>query len=79
MAVERLCQIMDISPRGYRAYHSQSPSQSQRKDMVVLAHIRGYSCDDCEARDIKILIDPAIGLGISLTSEKGYRTLLVRK
>ena len=31
---------MDISPRGYRAYHSQSPSQSQRKDMVVLAHIR---------------------------------------
>ena len=40
LAVERLCQIMDISPRGYRAYHSQSPSQSQRKDMVVLAHIR---------------------------------------
>jgi putative transposase len=38
--VERLCQIMDVSPRGYRAFRSRPLSQSQRKDMVVLAHIR---------------------------------------
>ena len=38
--IERLCQIMDVSPRGYRAYRSRPLSQSQRKDMVVLAHIR---------------------------------------
>ena len=38
--VERLCQIMDVSSRGYRAYRSRPLSQSQRKDMVVLAHIR---------------------------------------
>jgi hypothetical protein len=52
---------------------------SNSEDGNIIISFRGYSCDDCEARDIKILIDPAIGLGISLTSEKGYRTLLVRK
>ena len=40
LPVERLCQIMDVSPRGYRAYRNRPLSQSQRKDMVVLAHIR---------------------------------------
>ena len=40
LPVERLCQIMEVSPRGYRAYRNRPLSQSQRKDMVVLAHIR---------------------------------------
>ncbi len=40
LPVERLCQIMDVSPRGYRACRNRPLSQSQRKDMVVLAHIR---------------------------------------
>lgn len=40
LPVERLCQIMDVSPRGYRAFRNRPLSQSQRKDMVVLAHIR---------------------------------------
>lgn len=40
LPVERLCQIMDVSPRGYRAFRKRPLSQSQRKDMVVLAHIR---------------------------------------
>ncbi|WP_409360022.1 IS3 family transposase [Aliiroseovarius crassostreae] len=40
LPIERLCQIMDVSPRGYRAFRSRPLSQSQRKDMVVLAHIR---------------------------------------
>jgi len=39
LPVERLCQIMDVSPRGYRAYQNRPLSQSQRKDMVLLAHI----------------------------------------
>lgn len=37
---ERLCRIMDISPRGFRAFRSRPMSQSQRTDMVLLAHIR---------------------------------------
>jgi len=37
---ERLCQIMDVSPRGFRAFRSRPISQSQRTDMVLLAHIR---------------------------------------
>ena len=45
----------------------------------ILIYFRGYSCDGCDPSDIQILIDPKIGLGISLTSERGYRTLLVRK
>ena len=37
---ERLCEIMDVSPRGFRAFRSRPMSQSQRTDMVLLAHIR---------------------------------------
>lgn len=40
LPTERLCQIMNVSSRGYRAYRSRPISQSQRKDMVLLAHIR---------------------------------------
>ena len=40
LPIDRLCQIMDVSPRGYRAFRNRPLSQSQRKDMVVLAHIR---------------------------------------
>ena len=40
LPIKRLCQIMDVSPRGYRAYCSRPLSQSQCKDLVVLAHIR---------------------------------------
>ena len=38
--VSRLCEIMDASPRGYRAWHSRPASQRQRTDMVLPAHIR---------------------------------------
>jgi len=40
LPAERLCQIMNVSSRGFRAYRSRPISQSQRKDMVLLAHIR---------------------------------------
>ena len=40
LPAERLCRIMDVSPRGYRAFRNRPLSHSQRKDMVVLAHIR---------------------------------------
>lgn len=38
--IHRLCEIMQVSPRGYRAWRSRPPSQTQRQDLVVLAHIR---------------------------------------
>ena len=38
--MDRLCRIMNVSPRGFRAFRSRPISQSQRKDMVLLAHIR---------------------------------------
>lgn len=37
---ERLCRIMNVSSRGFRAFRSRPISQSQREDMVLLAHIR---------------------------------------
>lgn len=40
LRTERLCQIMNVSSRGYRAYRSRPISQRQREDMVLLAHIR---------------------------------------
>jgi len=38
--VERLCRIMDVTSRGYRAWRSRPISQRQRDDLVLLAHIR---------------------------------------
>jgi len=40
LPINRLCQIMNVSTRGYRAYRTQPISRSQRTDMVLLAHIR---------------------------------------
>jgi len=40
LPIGRLCQIMNVSSRGYRAYRSRPISQRQREDMVLLAHIR---------------------------------------
>lgn len=41
--VNRLCQVLDVSERGLRAYRSRPASQRQRTDMVVLAHIKEQS------------------------------------
>jgi transposase InsO family protein len=40
LPTERLCQIMNVSSRGYRAYRSRPVSPRQREGMVLLAHIR---------------------------------------
>ena len=37
--IDRLCRVMNVSPRGLRAFHSRPGSCRQRMDMVVLAHI----------------------------------------
>jgi hypothetical protein len=34
-----LCEIMDVSPRGYRAWRSRLACRRQRTDMVLRAHI----------------------------------------
>ncbi len=38
--VQRLCQVLDVSPRGYFAWRSRPASPRQREDLVLLAHIR---------------------------------------
>tara|TARA_R110002095_G_scaffold91321_4_gene79666 strand:- start:211 stop:549 length:339 start_codon:yes stop_codon:yes gene_type:complete len=40
LPANRLCQIMDVSPRGYRAWRSRPASHRQRIDKVLLAHFR---------------------------------------
>jgi len=40
LPINRLCEIMEVSPRGYRAYRNRPLSPSQCKDLVVLAYIR---------------------------------------
>src|SRR3954467_14732702 len=37
--VQRLCQVLEVSPSGYFAWRSR-PSPRQREDLVLLAHIR---------------------------------------
>ncbi|MBY0135066.1 IS3 family transposase, partial [Paracoccus yeei] len=41
--IGRLCQRMNVSPRGLRAFRSRPASRSQRMDMIVLAHITEQS------------------------------------
>ena len=36
----RLCSLMGVTDRGFRAWKQRPPSQRQRRDMVILAHIR---------------------------------------
>ena len=38
--VETICRVMQVSPRGYRAWRSRPVSQRARTDMRVLAHNR---------------------------------------
>ena len=40
LSVERLCSVMGVSSRGYRAWARRGPSIRQRTDMMLLAHIR---------------------------------------
>ena len=34
-----LCRLMGVTDRGFRAWKQRPPSQRQRRDMVILAHI----------------------------------------
>ena len=36
----RMCKVLEVSARGYRAWRTRPMSQRQRDDMVLLAHIR---------------------------------------
>ena len=38
--VDRLCRILGVTSRGYRAWRARPISQRQRDDLVLLAHIR---------------------------------------
>lgn len=40
ISVHRLCHIMNVTSRGYRAWRRRPLSKRQRQDMVLLAHIR---------------------------------------
>lgn len=65
LPVNRRCQIMDVSPRGYRSYCSRPLSASQCKDLVVLAHRRivGWAVSNRMKRDLAIrALEMAINL-----------------
>jgi len=39
-AICRMCKVLQVTARGYRAWRCRSISQRQRDDVVLLAHIR---------------------------------------
>ena len=39
--INRLCQVMNVSPRGLRAFRSRPASRRQRMDMVVFDPYQG--------------------------------------
>lgn len=40
--IDRLCHILGVTSRGYRAWRGRPVSRRQRDDMVLLAHIREH-------------------------------------
>ena len=40
VSIDWMCKVMNVTARGYRAWRSRPMSYHQRKDMVVLAHIK---------------------------------------
>lgn len=40
LSIQRLCEIMNVSARGYTAYRTRPMSKRQRTNIVLLAHIR---------------------------------------
>jgi putative transposase len=38
--IHRMCKVLRVTSRGYRVWRRRPMSQSQREDMVLLAHIR---------------------------------------
>jgi putative transposase len=38
--VQQLCRVLGVSQSGYFAWRTRLPSQRQRQDMVLLAHVR---------------------------------------
>jgi putative transposase len=41
--IDRLCQVLNVSSRGLRAFRNRPASRRQRTDLVVLAHIKEQS------------------------------------
>lgn len=84
--VDRLCRVMNVSPRGLRAFRSRPASRRQRMDMVVLAHIKEQSrlslgieaeiCHDLAGRAAETLIfgDASAGAGGSASSDLSQAT-----
>ncbi len=42
-SVQRMCQVMQVSTRGLRAFRSRPASRRQRTDLIMLAHIKEQS------------------------------------
>ena len=41
--IDRLCQVVNVSPFGLRAFRSRPARRRQRSDLVTLAHIKEQS------------------------------------
>ena len=44
ISIDRLCRLVNVTSRGYRAWRNRPASDRQRRDMVLLAHIREQHC-----------------------------------
>ncbi|MEP2682179.1 MAG: hypothetical protein ABJP44_10920 [Sulfitobacter sp.] len=42
-SIQRMCQVMQVSSRGLRAFRSRPASRRQRSDLITLAHIKVQS------------------------------------
>ena len=88
--VERLCRVLNVSPRGLGAFRSRPASSRQRTDMVVLAHIKEQSRLSLgsygrprmteELKDVGVDVGhPLPGSGLPANRERGRVGRLMRE
>ena len=88
--VERLCRVMNVSPRGLRAIRRHPASRRQHTDMVVLAHIKeqsrlsqgsyGRPRMTEEPKDVGVDVgQPLPGSGLPANRERGRVGRLMRE
>ncbi len=65
-SITRLCKVMEVSPRGFRAFCNRPISQRQRTDMIVLAHIKEQSRLNLRSYGRPRMTEELKGLGLNV-------------
>ena len=64
--IGRMCRVMDVSPRGLRAFRNRPACRRQRSDLVTLAHIKEQSRLSLGSYGRRRMTDELKGSGLNI-------------